>query len=100
LWTNIERVLGELGALLQLELERDPLVGGGHVGDLADLDAAVAHLATLVEATRGRQGRLDREAATEDLVDEPEVGRRDVDDAEGTQDDEGQQPRLHVAGHD
>ena len=50
--------------------------------DLADLDAAVGHLAALEEPAGGRQGGVHGDAAAEHPVDEAEVGRGDVDDAD------------------
>ena len=94
------RVRGQLGAVLEREVEGDALGGRLHLRDLADLHAAVGDLAALEQAARAGQRGLHGDPAPEHAVDQAEVGAGDVDDADRAQHEERADPDPYAAGHD
>ena len=99
LWTYIGESSGSSVPSSSARSRVTPVAGRVHRRDLADLDAAVGHLAALEQPAGRRQGRVHGDAAAEDPVDEAEVGRGDVDDADRAEHHEGDQPELGPARH-
>ena len=77
----------------------EPLGGDVHRGDLADLDAAVGDLAAGEQPAGGGQGGLDVEPTAEQPVGDPEEAAGHVDDADGAEHEERDQPDLDAASH-
>ncbi len=97
---DVDRRVGrQLDLLLDRHLDLDALARRGHLGDLADLDAAVGHLAALEQSAGARQGRGHRVPAPGDPLDQAEVAGGDVGDADRAQDDERAQPDPDSAAH-
>jgi hypothetical protein len=91
------RVLGQLRAVLEREIERHALGGRLHPRDLADLHPAIGDLAALEQAAGRGQLGVHGDAAAEHPVDQAEVGAGDVDDPDGAEHEEGADPDAQAA---